>query len=118
MLVRTVSEGGVLVLGGDHPGVIAVLKARTTKAKLGLTVHTEVPIFNVKVLRAIIRRELEQAPQEPSDLSESLSREEIIALRTMMVLLEDPVSNSAAIIELLVSSGLVDLTFGAAPNDE
>ncbi len=118
MLIRTVGEGGVLVLAGEYPGVIAILKQKANGVKLGLSVHTDVPIINTKVLRGMIRCELERASQKPSDPTKSLSHEEILALRTMLVLLEDPVGNSAAITELLASSALVDLTFGAAPNEE
>ncbi len=120
MLIRTVGEGGVLVLGGERPGIVAVLKSRGSKTKLGLSIHVEVPIFNTKVLRGMIRRELEHAERESSDSGISLTQEEILALRAMMILLEDPVGNSATITELLSDPALVDLTFGAgaAPVEE
>lgn len=118
MLIRTVGKGGVLVLAGEYPGVIVVLEQRGKGVKLGLSVHSDVPIINTKVLCTMIRRELEQAPHEPSDLCKSLTAEEILALRTMLILLEDPAGNSAAITELLADPVLVDLTYGDQPVEE
>jgi len=118
MLIRSVGNGGALVLGGDHPGVISVIKVGGSRAKLGLDVHADVPIFNLKVLRAIIRNELQNASSKRPDVRKTLLEHEVLALRSMLVLLEQPLDNSAAIAELMADPALVDLTFGAQPDEE
>lgn len=103
MLVRTIGQGGTLVLGGGHPGVVSLLKIGGSRVKVGLHVHQEVPILNVKLLCRLIA----------SELKNDLLPEEKLALRAMLVLLEDPRSNSAAIVELLCEPTLVELTYVA-----
>lgn len=102
MLVRTVGSGGAMVFGGDRPGMVVILSIKGTKVKMGFQAHPDLPIVNLKLLKKMILRELKN----------DLLDEEKLTLRSMLVLLEDPQSNYAAIMELLAEPALVELTSG------
>lgn len=107
MLIRTVGQCDAVVFGGEQPGIIVVLSVRGAKVRVGFQVHPDVPIVNLKLLKRMICGELSNDLLEPEKL----------ALRSMLVLLENPQANAAAITELLAEPALVELTCGLKPDE-
>jgi len=108
MLIRTIGKGGGVVFGGEFPGMVVVITTKGSRVRLGFQGHLDLPIINLKLLGKIICMELKN----------NLFHEERLALRSMLVLLEDPQSNTAEIIDLLAEPVFVELMYGPAPDEE
>ncbi|MDD5623263.1 MAG: hypothetical protein PHI23_00970 [Candidatus Peribacteraceae bacterium] len=99
MLIRNVASCDGVVLGGEHPGLVLVLKVQGGKAKLGFAVDTDVPILNLGAFRAVLLTEL----------TNDLPAEDIGKLRRMLTLLEDPADNATEITQLLKDHVIAEL---------